>query len=118
MIVAISVPSSFKLTSFAKLFDSGRNVIGNAHHFVQKRQSSEACIRAYLETEQPRFSQCSSLFTDGGSDLTVDQLVTFCDHDCVSLLTRVFTDLEECDSNNTTVSILNTLLYSSRALTK
>ena len=102
---AIYKPVSFKPKNLAKLFDSRRNVIGNAHHFIQKRQS-QACIDAYLEAQTPQFQECSQLFADG-SDVTINELLTFCDNDdCVSLLIRVFTDLQSCQGadDNTTVS--------------
>ena len=100
---AIYKPVSFKP---AKLFDSRRNVIGNAHHVIRQKRQSQACINAYLETQTSQFQECGQLFADG-TDVTTDELLAFCDNDdCVSLLIRVFTDLESCEGmdDNSTVS--------------
>ena len=97
----------FKPKNLAKLFDPKRYVIENAHH-LQKRQS-QGCINAYLEAQSPQFQQCSQLFADA-DDVTVDEIVEFCDSsdNCVSVVARVLTDLENCEGNddNTTVSII------------
>lgn len=95
-------PLSFNPTHLTKL-NPKRNTVS---HFMQKRQS-QACISAYEESQTPQFQQCSQLFSDG-SDITVDQLSGFCDDDgCVSVLIKVFTDLQNCGAldANTTVSI-------------
>ena len=102
---AIQFKHGFKPKDLAKLFDPKRYVIGNAHH-LQKRQS-QSCIDAYLETQSTQFEECSQLFADGG-DVTIDEIMEFCDssNDCVSLMIRVLTDLENCEGSgdNTTVS--------------
>lgn len=75
----------------------------HAHHFIRKRQS-QACVDAYLETQTTQFEQCSQLLSDA-EDITVNEILAFCDDDhCVSELTRVFTDLQSCGFDNSTVS--------------
>lgn len=101
---AIPKPFPFKSRDFTKLFDLSDT--GNAHKHVQKRQFSEACLEAYQETQSPQFAQCTQLLSNG--NLTTDDLVAFCNrYGCTSLLVKVFTDLESCqtiDEDNTTVS--------------
>ena len=103
---AIYRPNPFKPTDLAKLEAKLLNLRrSTGNHFVQKRQSS-ACIDAYLETQSQRFQECSQLLGDGGN-ITTTELIEFCHHDdCVSLLIKVFTDLENCNAvdTNTTVS--------------
>ena len=103
---AIYNPVSFKPRKLVKLLDQRRNVIGNAHHFIRQKRQSQACINAYLEAQSAQFQECAQLFADG-AEVTLDEVLTFCDNDnCVSLLTRVFTDLESCEEvdDNSTVS--------------
>ena len=102
---AIYNPVSFKPRKLVKLLDQRRNVIGNAHHFIRQKRQSQACINAYLEAQSAQFQECTQLFADG-AEVTVDELLAFCDNNCASLLTRVFTDLESCEAvdDNSTVS--------------
>lgn len=108
---AIYNPVSFKprnlvKPSMVKLLDQRRNVIGNAHHFIRQKRQGQACIDAYLEGESPLAEKCTQLLSDG-PNVTLDELSTFCGSDgCLSLLTRLFTDLESCEGvdDNRTVS--------------
>ena len=93
---AIDKPVSFKPKDLVKLFDAKRNIIGNPHNSIRKRQS-QACVQAYLEAQSSQFQECSELFADG-DNATINDILEFCDNDdCFALMLRVLTDLESCE---------------------
>jgi len=73
---------------------------------LRKRQSY-ACIRAYQESESPYVQQCLPYLANEGSYTSNSQIGSFCRLGCDRTLKRLFTDLQACEPDSTSVRSTN-----------